>query len=48
MTSQQFKNLVDIGQLKEEPRNQGEFDGLVHSGRSRLSDARRDVLSIES
>ncbi len=45
MTSQQFKNLVDIGQLKEEPGDQSEFDGLVHSGRSRLNDARLDVLS---
>ncbi|MCK4507433.1 MAG: hypothetical protein KAU27_02760 [Desulfuromonadales bacterium] len=48
MTSQQFKNLVDIGQLKEETGDQREFDGLVHSGRSRLNDARLDVLSIES
>jgi len=48
MTSQQFKNLVDTGQLKEEPVDQGEFDGLVHSGRSRLIDSRLDVLSIES
>ena len=48
MTSQQFKNLVDIGQLKKEPSDQSEFDGLVHSGRSRLNDARLDVLSIES
>lgn len=48
MTSQQFKNLVDTGQLKEEPVDQGEFDGLVHSGRSRLNDSQLDVLSIES
>ncbi len=48
MTSQQFKNLVNIGQLKEEPGDQGAFDGLVHSGRSRLIDSRLDVLSIES
>ena len=48
MTSQQFKNLVDIGQIKEEPGDQGEFDGLVHSGRSRLNDSQLDVLSIES
>ena len=48
MTSQQFKNLVDTGQLKEEPVDQGKFDGLVHSGRSRLIDSRLDVLSIES
>ncbi len=48
MTSQQFENLVDIGQLKEEPGDQREFDGLVHSGRSRLKDARLDALSLES
>ncbi len=48
MTSRQFENLVDIGQLKEEPGDQREFDGLVHSGRSRLKDARLDALSLES
>ena len=48
MTSQELKNLVAIRQLKEEPHDQGEFDGLVQSGRSRLTDARLDGLSIES
>ena len=48
MTSQQFNNLINIGQLKVEPRDQNEFDGLVHSGRSRLNDARREILSLES
>jgi hypothetical protein len=48
MTSQQFENLVEIGQLKLEPGDQGEFDGLVHSGRLRLKDAQLDILSIES
>lgn len=39
--------LVDTGQLKKEPGDQAEFDGLVHSGRTRLNDARQETLSIE-
>ncbi|MBN2644157.1 MAG: hypothetical protein JXR59_01635 [Desulfuromonadaceae bacterium] len=48
MTSQQFKNLVDIGQIKLEPGDQKEFDGLLHSGHLRLKDSRMDALSLES
>lgn len=48
MTSQQFKNLVDIGQIKREPGEQKEFDGLLQSGRTRLKDSRMDALSLES
>lgn len=48
MTSPQFENLVNIGQLKSEPGDQAEFDGLVHSGRLRLKDAHFDNLSLES
>ncbi len=48
MTSQQFENLVDIGQIKQEPGDQKEFAGLVHSGQSRLKDSRLDGLSLES
>ena len=48
MTSQQFENLVDIGQIKQEPGDQKEFNGLVHSGQSRLKDSRLDALSLES
>jgi hypothetical protein len=48
MTSQQFKNLVDIGQIKQEPGDQKEFDGLLYSGRTRLKDSRMDALSLES
>lgn len=48
MTSQQFDNLVDIGQIKQEPGDQKEFSGLVHSGQSRLKDSRMDALSLES
>ncbi len=48
MTSQQFENLVNIGQLKVEPSDRREFNGLLRSGRARLKDARLDVLSNES
>ena len=48
MTSYQFKNLVDIGQIKPEPGDQKEFDGLLHSGSTRLQDSRMDALSLES
>jgi hypothetical protein len=50
MTSKELDNLdklVDTGQLKNEPGDQAEFDGLVHSGRTRLNDARQEILSIE-
>jgi len=48
LTSPQFENLVNIGQLKTEPGDQTEFDGLVNSGRLRLKDARLNTLSLES
>ena len=48
MTSPNLENLVDTGQLKNEPCDQAELDGLVHSGRSRLKDARQETLAIES
>lgn len=48
MTLQQFQNLVKVGQLKTEPGDQKEFDGLVQSGRARLNDSRLDTLSLES
>ena len=40
--------LVAIAKLKEEPFDQAEFDGLVKSGRARLSDAQIDGLALES
>jgi len=46
--SQEFDNLVKIGQLKAEPGTRAEFDGLVNSARKRLADARSEVLSLES
>jgi len=48
MTLPQLDNLVAIGQLKNEPFSQTEFDGLVQSGRARLQDAHNDTLAIES
>ncbi len=41
-------NLVRIGQLKAEPPAQAEFDGLLRSGRVRLTDAANPGLSLES
>ena len=48
MTSPNLENLVKIGKLKKERVSQTEFDGLVKSGRARLTDARIPSLSIES
>lgn len=48
MTSHKLDNLVKIGQLKAEPGSQSEFDGLLHSAKARLTDARNETLSIES
>ena len=48
MTSPNLENLAKIGKLKKEAVSQAEFDGLVKSGRARLSDARTAKLSRES
>jgi len=48
MTLKNLEQLVETGQLKKEPFDQAEFDGLVHSGRARLSDSRQTMLSMES
>jgi hypothetical protein len=47
MTSPPLDNLVAINKLKAEPGDQAEFDGLVHSGRARLNDAKNESLSLE-
>lgn len=47
MTSQQFKNLVEVGQIKHEPANQNEINGLLRSGRARLRDSKVVELSLE-
>lgn len=48
MTSSNLENLVKTRQLKREPGNQREFDGLVRSARVRLSDAQSQKISAES
>lgn len=48
MSSKILDSLLKIGQLKLEPMNRNEFDGLVSSGRARLIDANISTLSFES
>lgn len=47
MTLEKLDNLVKINQLKLEPPDQGEFDGLIRSARNRLNDAKVEGLSEE-
>lgn len=48
MTSDNLENLAKVGQLKREPADVREFDGLCRSARARLADAHNAALSIES
>jgi hypothetical protein len=48
MPSAALENLVKIRKLKSEPGSQLEFDGLLRSGRARLTDAQNPSLSAES
>lgn len=48
MESKQLDNLVRTGSLKHEPVIQAEYDGLVVSGRKRLTDAGNESLAFES
>lgn len=41
-------NLVKTNKLKVEPFDQGEFEGLIKSGKARLKDAKITTLSSES
>lgn len=45
MLSDKLDNLVKIGQLKHEPPDKNEFDGMVASAEIRLNDARLGGLS---
>ena len=47
MPLEQLDNLVKINQLKAEPPDQKEFDGMVTSARRRLKDAGLEQLSDE-
>lgn len=48
MSHPQLDNLVRIGQLKAEPPVDSEIAGLMRSGLSRLADAERTDLSLDS
>lgn len=48
MTYQNLLNLVKTGNLKAEPPNRKEFEGLLRSGLLRLNDAQHTILSLES
>lgn len=48
MGSTELENLVRIGKLKVEPPAAHELAGLLHSGRTRLRDAERIELGLES
>ncbi len=48
MTLEKLDNLVKIKQLKTEPPDQNEFDGMLASARRRLNDAKIDGLSADS
>ncbi len=48
MKSKQLDNLVRTGSLKHEPVIQAEYEGLVGSGRKRLTDAGNESLAFES
>src|SRR5690349_8777165 len=46
--SSSLDNLVKIGQLKKEPPDRAELEGLLQSGREKLKDARNASLSFAS
>ena len=47
MSQPALDNLVRIGQLKAEPRNDAEVRRLLDLARTRLADARVEALSAE-
>ena len=48
MPSLELDNLVKIGSLKSEAGSQDEFDGLMESARTRLTDSKNEALALES
>lgn len=48
MTLESLDNLVRINQLKREPSDQREFEGLVKAAIDRLKDAQNETLSFSS
>jgi hypothetical protein len=47
MSISQLDNLVKIGELKQEPPDQAQFDGFVASARNRIADLNVPELSEE-
>lgn len=48
VVSNNLDNLVRIGQLKVEPADQAEFDGILRSAKLRLKDSQIEALSDDS
>jgi hypothetical protein len=48
MSKAALDNLVRIGKLYAEPASRAEFDGMVHSARTRLADAQNEDIDPES
>ena len=48
MGLEKLDNLVKINQLKKEPPDQNEFDGMLSSAKRRLQDAQVEGLSEDS
>ncbi len=48
MSLEKLDNLVKIGQLKFEPPDQNEFNGMIASAKARLQDSKLTGLSADS
>lgn len=48
MTSEHLRNLLKIGTVNEEPRDEKEFEGLIASATDRLNDVLNGNLSYSS
>lgn len=48
MSSHNLENLFKTGSLKSEPASEGEFNGLLRSGKARLADSANASLAVES
>jgi len=48
MSTQELDNLVRINKLKREPGRRAEFDGMVRSARTHLTDAQNVSIDADS
>ena len=48
MSKVELDNLVKIGSLKAEPATRGEFDGMLRSARTHLTDAQNESIDTDS